>query len=222
MSDPTAIILSMTTWTKYTFACDPNECDTLIEVSCRDFGFPNGVTELTCPCGRKMNYLSHEHATITPTKQTKEEKMEDVTITPEIEYNPNQLVKYKVLNGYSDPEYVTTKISSLEWDLHHSRTNAKAASGLASKILSVRDIITEAYADSDDQETLQQIAETLDISLTRTINWTATIEVSGEIEVDLLENVDFEQEIYDNLYVDANHGDITIGDTEVCNVREAY
>lgn len=229
MSVASAIILSMTTWTKYTFTCDPNECDTLIEVSCRDFGFPNGVTELTCPCGRKMNYLSYEDATIPPT--TKGNTMEtpfEATISDmptesaSVPYNPDLLITYKKLNGYTEPEFTTDKVRNIEWDLHNSRTNARIASGYATKVLAVRDIITEAYADSDDQELLRQIAETLDISLTRTINWSATIAVSGEIEVDLLEDEDFEQAIYDNLYVDANQGDITIGDTEVTNVREEY
>jgi len=219
----------MESWTKYTYSCDPDECDSLIEFTCKDdFGFPSGsVTNITCPCGRKPNLLSVAPATIQPTNQTKEEKMEttnssDTVVSSAVGYNPDLLVTYKVLNGYSDPEYATDKVRNIEWDLHNSRSNAKIASGYATKVLAVRDIITEAYADSDDQDTLRQIAETLDISLTRTINWTATIEVSGEIEVDLIDGVDFEQEIYDNLYVDANHGDITIGDTEVCNVREAY
>ena len=50
---------------KYTFVCDPDECDCLIELTSSDgFGFPSGVTELTCPCGRKTTLLSVEHGTI--------------------------------------------------------------------------------------------------------------------------------------------------------------
>jgi hypothetical protein len=220
----------MTTWTKYTFACDPDECDTLIEVSCRDFGFPNGVTELTCPCGRKMNYLSYEDATIQPTNQTKEEKMETVTIgsdalhSPEVEYNPNLLVTYKVLHGYSDPEYTTSKVTSLEWDLHNGRQSQKTVGVLQSKINTVKDIITEAYADSEDQDTLRAIAEALSIELMRTVEFTATIEVSGTYEYDVLSDYEFDLdgEVTDNLYVDSQSGAITIGDIEVCHVREAY
>ena len=202
----------MTTWTKYTFTCDPDECDTLIEVSCRDFGFPNGVTELTCPCGRKMNYLSYEDATIQPTT-TKEEQMEtDATVSLEVNYNPDLLVTYKVLNGYSDPEYATDKARNIEWDLHTSRQNSKTVSNLQSKINTVKNIITEAYADSDDQDTLRQIAEALDIELMRSVEWTATIEVSGTYEYDVLSEYDFDLdgEITDNLYVDSQSGAITI------------
>jgi hypothetical protein len=155
--------------------------------------------------------------------QTKEEQMEDTTPTVTVpeSYNSNLLVTYKVIRGYSDAEYATDKVTTLEWDLHNGRQAQKQANMYASKIETAKDIITEAYADSDDQETLRAIAEALGIELTREVEWSATIEVSGTISVDLLEgDVDVEQEIYDNLYVDSQNGQIEIVDTEVCNVRE--
>jgi hypothetical protein len=211
---------------KYTFVCDPDECDCLIELTSSDgFGFPSGVTELTCPCGRKTTLVSVEHATIAPSTQTKEEQMEETTIgsdalhSPAVEYNPNLLVTYKVLHGYSDPEFTTSKVASLEWDLHNARQAQKTNGVLNNKISLVKDIITEAYADSQDQDTLRDIAEALSIELTRTVEWSATIEVSGTMDIDILEDVDVEQEIYDNLYVDSQNGQIEIGDIEVCNAR---
>jgi hypothetical protein len=213
---------------KYTFACDPDECDCLIELTSSDgFGFPSGVMEITCPCGRKPTLLSVEHATITPT-ETKGNTMEETTTigsdafhSPAVEYNPNLLVTYKVLHGYSDPEYTTSKVTSLEWDLHNGRQSQKTVSLLQSKINTVKDIILEAYEMSDDQETLQSIAEALGIELTRDIQFTATIEVSGTVTLNLLEDYDLESEITDSLYVDANNGNIQIDDQEVCHVREA-
>ena len=58
--------------------------------------------------------------------------------------------------------------------------------------------------------------------MTRTVEWSATIEVSGTIELDLLADydTDVEQEIYDNLTVDSQDGRIEVIDTEVTNVRE--
>ena len=210
---------------KYTFVCDPDECDCLIELTSSDgFGFPSGVTQLTCPCGRKTTLLSVEHATIAPTTQTKEEPMESTTTTTPVpeSYNSNLLVTYKVIHGYSDAEYATDKVASIEWDLHNGRQSQKQANMYMSKIDAVRDIITEAYADSLDQDTLREIAEALDISLTKEIEWSATIEVSGTLTIDLLEDadVDFEQEIYDNISVESQNGNIEIGDVEVTNVRE--
>ena len=208
---------------KYTFACDPDECDSLIELTSSDgFGFPSGVTELTCPCGRKTTLLSVEHATITPSNQTKEETMEETTTTPVPDtYNPDLLVTYKVIKGYSDPEYATDKLASIEWDLHNARQTQKANGVLHDKINNAKDIIAEAYPDSQDQDTLRSIAEALGIELTRTIEFTATIEVSGTVEVDLLEDYELEDDIADNLYVDSQSGRIEIGDIEVCHVREA-
>jgi hypothetical protein len=44
---------------KYTFVCDPDECDTMFEVTTSDgFGFPSGVTQLKCPCGRSTTLVS--------------------------------------------------------------------------------------------------------------------------------------------------------------------
>ena len=168
--------------------------------------------------------MSVAPATIAPTTQTKEETMETETpaVTVPDTYNSNLLVTYKVIRGYSDAEYATDKVTSIEWDLHNGRQSQKQANMYLSKIDTVRDIITEAYADSDDQETLRAIAEALDISLNRTIEWYATIEVSGTMELDLLADSDkyVEQEIYDNLYVDSQNGNIEIVDQEVTNVRE--
>jgi hypothetical protein len=231
MSVVQCIILVMTNElvsTKYTFACDPDECDCLIELTSSDgFGFPSGVMQITCPCGRKPTLLSVVTATIAPTTQTKEEQMETTTIgsdafhSPAVEYNPDLLVTYKVIKGYSDPEYTTSKVASLEWDLHNGRQSQKTVGVLQDKINVAKDIIAEAYADSNDQDTLRSIAEALGIELTRTIEFTCSIEVSGTVEVDLLEDYELEDDIADNLYVDSQSGRIEIGDIEVCHVREA-
>ena len=212
---------------KYTFVCDPDECDCLIELTSSDgFGFPSGVTELTCPCGRKTTLLSVETATIQPTNQTKEEKMEETTtpaVTVPDTYNSNLLVTYKVIRGYSDAEYATDKVASIEWDLHNGRQSQKRVTTLLSQIDAVKEIICEAYADSGDQDTLRAIAEALSIELIKEVQFTASVEVSGTYSFNILENdydMDLESEVTDALYADSNNGNIQIDDTEVCNVRE--
>ena len=210
-----------TNGTKYTFVCDPDECDTLIEVTCvSGFDFPNGVIKHTCPCGRQMSYLS---ATILSSQLTKEEQME-TTVSPAVNYNPDLLVTYKVINGNSDPEYATDKVRNIEWDLHNYRTNSKTVSSLQNKISLVKDIITEAYSDSDDQETLRLIAEALEIELIKEVEFTASIEVSGTYSFNILDNdydLDLDSVIADALFADSNDGNIEVNDTEVCNVRES-
>jgi len=209
---------------KYTFVCDPDECDCLIELTSSDgFGFPSGVTELTCPCGRKTTLVSVVNATIAPITQTKEEKMEPTTTQIPESYNSNLLVTYKVIRGFSDAEYATDKITSLEWDLHNGRQSQKTVGVLNSKIDSAKEIICEAYADSQDQDTLREIAEALGIELIKEVEWSASIEVSGTYSYNILENdydLDLESEITDAIFADSHNGNIEINDQEVCNVRE--
>ena len=218
----------MTKYQKYTWVCT-SDCDALIEYTFKDgYGWPNGVMDLTCRCGTSCILLSVEDATIpyTDTPITTEEEKMETTDTPAVTvpdtYNANLLVTYKVIKGYSDPEYATDKVASIEWDLHNGRQSQKRVGVFENKINTVKDIITEAYAESEDQETLRAIAEALDIQLTRTVEWTASIEVSGTMQLDLLEDsdTDVESEIYDNLYVDSQNGNIEVIDSEVTNVRE--
>jgi hypothetical protein len=170
-----------------------------------------------------------EHATIAPSTQTKEEKMESpsteiTTSTVPDTYNANLLVTYKVIRGYSDAEYTTDKVASLEWDLHNGRQSQKTVGVLNGKIDTVKDIITEAYEDSEDKDTLRAIAEALSIELVREVEFTASIEVSGTYTYNILDSdyeLDLDSEVTDALYADSNNGNIEISDTEVCNVREA-
>jgi hypothetical protein len=219
----------MTKYQKYTWVCT-SDCDALIEYTFKDgYGWPNGVMDLTCRCGTSCTLLSVEDATIPYTDtplQTKEEPMEESTVTttpiPE-SYNSNLLVTYKVIRGYSDAEYATDKVTSIEWDLHNGRQSQKRVTTLLSQIDAVKEIICEAYADSTDQDTLREIAEALSIELIKEVEFTASIEVTGTYSFNILENdydMDLESEVTDALFADSNNGNIEIGDTEVCNVRE--
>jgi len=217
----------MTKYQKYTWVCT-SDCDALIEYTFKDgYGWPNGVMDLTCRCGTNCTLLSVEDATIPYTDSplpTKEEKMETTETTVPDTYNANLLVTYKVIHGYSDATYETDKVASIEWSLHNGRQSQKQVTTLLSKINTVKDIITEAYEDSDDKETLRAIAEALDIELVREVQFTASVEVSGTYSFNILESdydFDLESEVTDALYADSNNGNIQIDDTEVCNVRES-
>jgi hypothetical protein len=158
-----------------------------------------------------------------PTEEEKMETTETSAVTVPDTYNPNLLVTYKVIRGYSDAEYATDKVTSIEWDLHNARQAQKTNGVYQDKINTVKDIITEAYADSDDQDTLRAIAEALGIELVREVLFTATLEVSGTYTYNVLDSdyeLDLDSEVTDALYADSNNGNITIDDTEVCNVRE--
>ena len=229
MSVGSCIILGMTKYQKYTWVCT-SDCDALIEYTFKDgYGWPNGVMDLTCRCGTSCTLLSVEDATIPYTDSplpTEEEKME-TTETPAVTvpdtYNANLLVTYKVIRGYSDAEYATDKVASIEWDLHNGRQSQKTVHVLNGKIDAAKEIICEAYADSQDQDTLREIAEALGIELIKEVEWSASIEVSGTYSYNILENdydLDLESEITDAIFAESNNGNIEINDQEVCNVRE--
>jgi hypothetical protein len=210
-------------WFKYTYAC--SICDALIEITNKT----NIYRPHIC-CGIEATWLSVVNATIAPTTQTKEEKMEDTsygaTVTPVVpeSYNSNLLVTYKVIRGLSDAEYATDKVTTIEWDLHNGRQSQTTVQNLRSKIDTVKDIICEAYTDSGDQETLRAIAEALDIELIKEVQFTASIEISGTYSYDVLSDYseyDLESVITDSLFADSNDGSVQVDDTEVCNVREA-
>jgi hypothetical protein len=68
-------------WYKYYFTCDPDECDALVEFTARDgYGFPLGVMEMKCPCGRMLNYIGYDDVEIS----------EVVTVT---KVTPREVVK---------------------------------------------------------------------------------------------------------------------------------
>jgi len=208
----------------YWYVC--TSCDASIEIVSKGIHFQDP----SCNCSDPAVVWCQTSVIESTTNQTKEEQMEDTnygaTVTPVVpeSYNANLLVTYKVIRGYSDAEYATDKVASIEWDLHNGRQSQKNVTTLHSKIDAVKEIICEAYADSGDQDTLREIAEALDIELIKEVQFTASIEVSGTYSHNILENdydLDLESVITDSIFADSNDGSVQIDDTEVCNVREA-
>ena len=108
------------TWTKNTYVCDPDECDTLIEVTTNDkFGFPSGsVRNVTCPCDRTPVLVSVLDATIPPMNERNEMEINTSQGISEVPttYNANVLVTYKdITNGVAT--YPTIKVNDLEYKL---------------------------------------------------------------------------------------------------------
>ena len=114
-------------WTKYTFVCDPDECDTLIELTCNDFGFPSGVMQVTCPCGRSCQILSVEDATIPPITTTKGNEMTTETNYLTREFLETQLVESKArIKGLEEHiQRVTQRDFSTSSELNKMRDNMK-------------------------------------------------------------------------------------------------
>jgi len=205
--------------TKYIYACDPDYCDCLIELTTSDkFGFPATVTNITCPCGRVLEPLSVVGATITPITTKKEDEMETLTNPADI-YNPNALVTYKkIVNGQA--EYVTIKTVELDWDMNRARQDAKQVLNDYEKAVALEDIIKENYLESGDQGTLLQIAELFNISLTKDVEFVATIEISGTVTVDLTDEDALQTLLENSINVSSYDGDLDVSDYVLINYEE--
>jgi len=179
-----------------------------------------------CPaCINSMTLLSVADATILPTT-TKEEQMETTTVDTSSQesmsanYNnyANMIVK-----DTRQQEMLYTSVTPYDVNCLFTDNDylKKYNDKLTSKIDAVKEIIVSSYEDSGDQDTLREIAEALDIQLTKTINWSARMYVSGSIEVDIFDDFDIESELIDNLQVSAWSGDIEVDDYSVEDVRES-
>jgi hypothetical protein len=203
-----------TTWTKYTFICDPDECDTLIEVTCRDFGFPNGVTELKCPCGKMMTYVSVLDATIDPTTKKEETNMDTLTETPAqtmtLDWVENDITTTKT--------YTENDIRAMYWN---NKNLAQKQNEWYKKESQLRTLLHDVYNDSEDKETLEQIADIFDVPLTKEIEATAWVRVDMTIEVDMREgDYDIEDLVRNNLTIDSYGSEISVNDFDVERVEE--
>ena len=205
--------MQTTNGTKYTFVCDPDECDTLIEVTCvSGFDFPNGVIKHTCPCGREMSYIS---ATILSSEQpTKEDKMEETT-TPQtmtLEWVENDVVTNKT--------YTESDIRHMVW-VNKNLTNKQ--NEWYKKESQLRTFIHDNFENSDDQDSLTEIAEIFDIPLTKEVEVTVWVRVDATVEVELTGGDSFdviEDFISSNLTIDSYASEMSVNNFEIERCEE--
>lgn len=185
---------------KYTFVCDPNLCDTLIEVTCpSEFDFPNGEVKMFCPCGRQMAYIS---ATIQPINERN--KMEENTF-----------------NWEEASKSWQTKAENFERMVETYRERLNANQSTINKII---DNMTHDYfynPNVDKEEVLRELCDILDYTPKKEIQFTAVMHFNGRIDVDLADIEDFDlTEFLSDAYVDVNHGDVVIDDYELYSADE--
>lgn len=211
-----------TNGTKYTFVCDPDECDTLIEVTCvSGFDFPNGVIKHTCPCGREMSYIS---ATILSSEQpTKEEQMQtpfNVTIEP-METTPVTMqLQWVEGDDLVTKTYTESDVRHMVWQL---KNLTEKQNQWYRKESQLRTFLEDNYADSSDQESLAEIAEMFDVPLTKEIEVTVWVRVDATVEVELGDGAGFdavEEFISQNLTVDSYGSEMSVNNFEVERVEE--
>ena len=203
------------TWYKWDYICP--DCDANIEMTAKSDGHSHDSYCLKC--AGDLVLMSVVDATISPITQTKEETMLDTPLSPAETYNPNALVTYKkIVDGQA--EYVTVKVTELDWAMERSRQDAKLNMANYEKELALEEIIKENYLESGDQGTLLQIAELFNISLTKDVEFVATIEISGTVTVDLTDEDALQNLLENNINVSSYDGDLDVSDYILVNYEE--
>jgi len=147
---------------KYTFICDPDECDTMFEVTTSDgFGFPSGVTQLKCPCGRDTTYVSFidstskdVHRDSQPTERSNTMETEAPVVTPD----QQQIVYLKEQNAALEK-----RIEALTIDLTNSRSMIDEHRRKVSRLFTqLNDYIEEGDWDEEGEINLSELDTILD------------------------------------------------------------
>lgn len=139
-----------------------------------------------------------------------------------VHYNSNQLVTYKVIDGES-VTYPTEKVTDLEYALHKARLVSDEKNKLQSTINKIIDNLTEQYwydSDTDKDTVLSELCEILNFNPMKTIEFSATLDITGSIDIPLneAEGFDLESHLMESISVDSYRGDMEL-DWEL---RSAY
>jgi hypothetical protein len=192
----------------------------MIELTTSDgFGFPSGVTQLTCPCNRQMSYLG---CTIQPNNERKE--METNTVP--YSYDANTLVTYKSINN-GEVTYPTLKVNELEIHLDSYR---RLQDQLAISNNQISQILDNLSADgwynpnTDKEDILRDLCEILGHEAKQSVTITATVNVEVTYEIPLEEVEDFDAKYFlqDNLSIDSYNGDVCIDSFDVQDADVSY
>jgi len=208
------------TWYKWDYVCP--DCDANIEMTAKSDGHSHDSYCLKC--AGDLVLMSVADATIRTSPTKKEEPTMETTITIAETYNPNLLVTYKKIED-GEVSYPTDKVVDIEYALDQSRRNYKMLSDKQNewylKESKLRTLLDEVYADSEDKETLEQIADIFDIQLTKEIEVTVYIRVDATIEVDMREgDYDLEDLVRNQITIDAYGSELNINDYEIERVEE--
>lgn len=195
------------TWQKYEYVC--SYCDGLFIYTIKDYS----VAEPPCPiCKENLTLMSVVDATIYSTEQKEEQTME-TTIAPQtmtLDWLENDVSRTET--------YTESDVRAMYWN---NKNLAQKQNEWYKKESQLRTLLEEVYADSQDQDTLAQIAEIFDVPLTKEIEVTAWVRVDLTIEVDLAEgDYDIEDMVRNNLTIDSFGSEISVNDYDVDRVEE--
>ncbi len=191
------------TWNKWDYVCP--YCDSHIEMTIKSNGHPHSEV---CPkCFQPLALMSVVDATI-ESSTTKKEETNMETLSSQIRTEIELTLGNEITDLKNQLSSITENLSNKQnaWYLKESK---------------LRNLLEEVYADSEEQETLAQIAEIFDVPLTKEIEVTAWIRVDMTIEVDMADgDYDIEDFVSSNLTVDSYSGEISVNNHEIERVEE--
>ena len=197
----------MVTWYKWDYVC--SGCDAHIEITVLVDGH-SIKTEMCMKCLSPLTLMSVVDVTILPIPTKKEEEM--ITETP-----AQTMTLTWQNNGINETTtYTENDIRSAIYN--NKRLNEKM-NEYYRKESQLRTLLEEVYADSNEQDTLSQIAEIFDVPLTKEISVTAYVQVQMTVEVDMADG-DYDIESFVNLTIEAYDSAVSVNNYDIERVEE--
>jgi DUF4097 and DUF4098 domain-containing protein YvlB len=153
-------------------------------------------------------------ATISPIPTKKEEEM--ITETPAQTMTINW-----IKNDVETTETYT--VNDVRSVIYNNKSLNELVNANYLKEQKLRTLINDVFHDSEDQETLEQIADIFDVPLTKEIDVSVLVRANLVIEVDMRNGeYDIESLVSDNLTLDSYGGEINVNDFSIESVEENY
>jgi len=195
------------TWYKHSYVC--TDCDALYEITIKSNKTPN---VLCTEDGQFLTLMSVVDATISPIPTKKEEEM--ITETP----------AQTMTLTWLENDVETTKTYT-ENDVRSAIYNNKRFNELVNanylKEQKLRTLLHDVFHDSEDQDTLTQIADIFDVPLTKEIDVSVIVHANLVIEVDMRDGeYDIESLVSENLTIDSYGSEINVNDFSIESVEE--
>ena len=197
----------MPTWYKWDYVC--SGCDAHIEITVLVDGH-SIKTEMCMKCLSPLTLMSVVDVTILPIPTKKEEEM--------ITETPAQTMTLTWQNNGIDETTTYTENDIRSTIYNNKRLNEKM-NEYYRKESQLRTLLEEVYADSNEQDTLSQIAEIFDVPLTKEISVTAYVQVQMTVEVDMADG-DYDIESFVNLTIEAYDSAVSVNNYDIERVEE--
>ena len=156
--------------------------------------------------------MSVVDATIPNVTQKKEEEM--ITETPD----QTITLTWSENDVETSTTYSPNDVRAL---VYRDKSYSRTMNEYYRKESQLRTLLEEVYADSNEQDTLSEIARIFDVSLTKEISVTAYVQVQMTVEVDMADgDYDIESFVIDNLTIEAYDSAVSVNNYDIERVEE--